>query len=55
MYDNIYMLIEQYIFSGSIITGSYQELVAISLSSIACIFLFALPFIIVWRIIKVWF
>lgn len=51
IYDTIYQLIEQYIY-GSVVAGSYQELVCIMVSTAACLFIIALPFIIVWRVIK---
>lgn len=53
IYQSIYDIINQYIFGMSIVSGSYQDLVAIFLSSVACIFFFALPLVIVWRIIRV--
>lgn len=52
IYQEIYNLINTYIFGGLITAGSHQELVAILLSSAACIFIFALPFTIVLKIIK---
>lgn len=51
IYQTIYDLIETYIFT-SVEVGTYQELICIALSSCACIFLIALPFLIVWRIIR---
>lgn len=54
MYQSIYDILELYIFE-TVTVGSYQELVCIMLSAIGCIFLVALPFLIVWRIIKIWF
>lgn len=51
IYQTIYDLIVTYIF-GSVTPGTYQDLVTIFLSSCAVLFVFSLPFIVVWRIIK---
>lgn len=51
IYQSIYDLINTYIFGGLIETGTYTELVTILLSTTACIFVFAIPFIIVWKVI----
>lgn len=53
VYQNIFNLIVNYIYGGAVTSGGYEELTAIICSTIACIFIFALPFIIVFRIIKV--
>lgn len=52
IFDSIYSLIETYIF-GSVVAGSYYELVCILVSTCACLFVMSIPFIIVWRVIKV--
>lgn len=52
IYQNIFDIVQQYIFGGVDLTAS-MDLVAITLSSIGCIFVFSLPFVIVWRIIKI--
>lgn len=51
IYQDIYNIVQQYIFGGVDLTAS-MDLVAITLSSIGCIFVFSLPFVIVWRIIR---
>ena len=53
VYDTIYNLVETYIFGGSIERGSHQDLTATILSSIVCVLVFALPFLIIWKVIKV--
>lgn len=55
IYEQIYNLIQNYIYGNIVVVGSYQELVLVLLSTIACIFLMALPFIVVYRIIRMWF
>lgn len=52
IYLTCYDLINEFIFGGEVLLGTYTDLVCILLSSIACIFCFSLPFIIVWRAIK---
>lgn len=52
IYDNIYNLINTYIYGGNVTSGSFMELVCILVATIACVFLISLPFIIVWRIIR---
>lgn len=51
IYANIYDLITTYIFGG-VLDSSNEELITICLSSIACIFVFALPFLVIWKVIK---
>lgn len=52
MYLEIYNLIESYIYGG-VIAGSYQELVCTMVATAGCLFLVALPFILVVNIIKI--
>lgn len=51
IYQNIYDLIVQYIYGGGALTAD-MELVTVTLATIACIFVFALPFLVVWKVIK---
>lgn len=51
IYQDIFDIVKQYIFGGVELTAN-MDLVAITLSTIGCVFVFALPFVIVWRIIK---
>lgn len=53
IYDNIYQLVNTYVFGGSIVTGSYQELVAILVATIACVYLVALPFLVVRKLLNI--
>lgn len=53
IYQSIYDLINTYIYGGEIIVGSYQEMTAIIISTIACVFMVALPFLIVKKIIDI--
>lgn len=51
IYQNCYDLIHTYIYGG-VTMGSEMELVCILLATMACVFLFACPFILVWKIIR---
>lgn len=51
IYQMCYELVAQYVY-GSSPLESYQELVCIGISTFACLFVMALPFILVWRVIK---
>lgn len=51
IYQDIFDIVKQYIFGGVELTAN-MDLVAITLSTIGCVFVFALPFVIVCRIIK---
>lgn len=52
IYQSIYDTINTYVFGNSIIAGSYQELVTIFFSTTACLFVMALPFVVVYKVIK---
>lgn len=53
IYQICYDLLNTYLFGGVVDVNTYQDLICILLSSIGCIFCFALPFIMVWRAIKI--
>lgn len=46
IYQSIYDLFNTYIYGGLIQSGSYEELVCILISTIACLFAFSLPFMV---------
>lgn len=52
IYQGLYDLINQYVFNNTIVVGTHQDLVCIMLSTIGWVFLTLLPFLIVWRFIK---
>ena len=52
IYQTCYDLINQYIFNMTLQSGTHQDLIAVMLSTIATVFLFALPFLVVWKVIK---
>ena len=52
IYQGLYDLLVQYVFNGNVVVGSHQELVIIIISTIGWVFLTLLPFILVWKFIK---
>lgn len=52
VYQSFYDLLNTYVFGGSIVAGSYEDLVTIFFSMTCTLFLVSLPFLIVWFLIK---
>lgn len=52
IYDSIYNLLNQYIFGGNIIPSSVQESSCSLVATALCLFVVAIPFVMVWRLIK---
>lgn len=52
IYQSIYDLINTYVFGNAIVVGTYQDLVTIILSTIACVYLVALPFLVVRKLLS---
>lgn len=50
IYQNCFDLIHTYIYGGVELTSD-MSLVATMLATAACVFCFALPFLVVWRVI----
>lgn len=54
IFSTLYDLVVTYIFGSTlVVSGSYYELVAILIASLGSLFVMALPFLLVWRIIKI--
>lgn len=51
IYDNLYNLIQTYIFGGNALTTN-QDLITTLISTMGCVFLVALPFCVVWKVCK---
>lgn len=51
IYQNIYDLIVTYIYGG-VTLSAQMELVTVTLATIGCVFVFALPFVLVWKVCK---
>lgn len=52
IYQTCYDLVNTYIYGSTVQVGSYQELVCIAVSTLACLFVFSLPFVLVYKVIK---
>lgn len=52
IYQSLYNLIELYVFGGNVVEGTHMDLVCVLLSTFGVIFMVALPFIVVYKIIK---
>lgn len=52
IYQTCFDLVNTYIYGSSVQVGTYEELVCIAVSTLACLFVFALPFVLVYKIIK---
>lgn len=51
IYQTCYDLVVTYMY-GAVESGSYHELVAILFSTAATLFVMCMPFLVVWRILK---
>lgn len=51
IYESCYQLIEQYVY-GTVTSGSYEELVCIAFSTTACLCVMAIPFVVVYLIMR---
>lgn len=54
IYNNIYNLLVTYVYGGAVVTGSFEELTAILFSTLACLCLVALPFVLIFKFIMRW-
>lgn len=52
IYQNLYDIIQTYIFGGVTELGSNQELVCMLVSTIGSIFLISIPFLVVYFVIR---
>lgn len=52
IYGTLYELLETYVFGGEIVAETMQDLVATLMSTAGTIFLVAIPFMVVWFVIK---
>lgn len=52
IYQTFYDLLNRFVFGGSVVADSYEELSIIIVSLVATLFLGLLPFFIVWRVIR---
>lgn len=52
IYQDIYDIIQTYLFGGVELSAN-MDLVAITLATIGTVFVFSLPFLVVWKILKI--
>lgn len=52
VYQTLYDLVNQYIFNNEVVIGSNQELVCVLVATCGSLFVISLPFLIVWKVIK---
>lgn len=52
IYQTLFDLVNTYIFGSTVAVGSYQELVCILVSVVGCLAVFAIPFYVIYRAIR---
>lgn len=52
MYITLYNLLAQYIYGASAVLTEFQDLTLTIIATAGCLFVVALPFALVWRVIK---
>ncbi len=52
MYYELFALLQQYIYGAEVVLDEYQTLVLTNLATIGSLFVVAIPFIVVWRVIR---
>ena len=53
IYWSIYALLSKYIYGVGVTLSEDMELTLTILSTLGCLFVVALPFVLVWRVIKI--
>lgn len=51
LYQDLFELIQTYLFGG-VELSAHQDLVAVTLATIGVLFVFSIPFVVIWRVIK---
>lgn len=52
IYQSLYDLLNEFVFGNAIVAGSHQDLVATLISTCGVVFLVSLPFLLVWKVIR---
>lgn len=52
IYQNFMDLLNTYVFGGTMVAGSNQELIATLVATCGTLFIISVPFMIVWKFIK---
>lgn len=54
MYFQLYDILHQYIYGADVVLTNWQDLVLTQLSTMGVIFVISLPFVLVWKVIRIW-
>ena len=52
MYYQLFSLLQTYIYGADVVLDEYQTLVLTNVATIGRLFIIALPFVLVWRVIR---
>lgn len=52
VYQSLYQLLETYVFGNAVEVGGNAELVCMLAATAGCVFVVSIPFMLVWKIIK---
>lgn len=52
MYFQLYTILQQYIYGVDVVLTEFQDLTLTLLSSMGVIFVVSLPFLLVWRVVR---
>ena len=52
MYYQLFTILQTYIYGADVVLDEYQTLVLTNMATIGTVFIVALPFILVWRVIR---
>lgn len=55
IYPEFYSLLHEYIYGLDNVLTNYQDLTLTVLATMGCLFIVGLPFVLVWRVIRIWF
>lgn len=52
VYQTLYDLVNQYIFNNTVVVNTYQELVCVLVATCGALFVMALPFMLVYKVVR---
>lgn len=52
MYQDLFIMLSDFIYGQGAVLDEFQTLVMTELSTIGCLFIVSLPFLVTWRVIK---
>ena len=53
MFQQLYTILSDFLFNGDMTTFAYSELICQGISGLICSLLVLLPFIVVWKLLKI--